>query len=211
VILIAAIFSLSVTSLCAETYRWKDAEGKLHYGAVVPAEYADQPYDVISKSGIVIKHVEPEQTALEVKAKEEIEDNSALIAAEKRQQQSDRLLLVRYRSEEVIHEELAVEIKQLGYDSKLIDQSAASTEAALREQLRQAADRQRANLPITPEQQKNIDKLYSRRAQDKRRRLSLTRREAKTRARFQTDLERYRLLTAKPDTESTDETPADQG
>ena len=212
VILVAAVFSLWVTSLCAETYRWKDAEGKLNYGAVVPAEYADQPYDVISKSGLVIKHVEPEQTPLEVKAEEKIEDNSAaLIAAEKRQQQSDRLLLVRYRSEEVIHEELAVEIKQLGYDYKLIDQSVASTETAIREQLRQAADQQRANLPITPGQQKSIDKLYSRRTQDERRRLSLTRKEALTRARFQEDLDRYRFLTAKPDAENTDEKPADAG
>ena len=28
----------------AETYRWKDKLGELHYGSAVPAEYADQPY-----------------------------------------------------------------------------------------------------------------------------------------------------------------------
>ena len=49
--LIAVIVGLSATSLAAETYRWKDKDGKTHYGAVVPAEYADQPYDVLNNSG----------------------------------------------------------------------------------------------------------------------------------------------------------------
>ena len=56
--LIAVILSLSVTSLAAETYRWKDKDGKTHYGAMVPAEYADQPYDVLNNSGQVIEHIE---------------------------------------------------------------------------------------------------------------------------------------------------------
>ena len=44
--------------LHADTYRWKDKDGKVHYGAVVPAEYADQPYDVLNSAGMVIDHVE---------------------------------------------------------------------------------------------------------------------------------------------------------
>ena len=57
-ILIAGIISLSATSLAADTYRWKDKDGKVHYGAAVPAEYAHQPYDILNSQGMVIEHVE---------------------------------------------------------------------------------------------------------------------------------------------------------
>ena len=73
VTLIAVIISLSATSLAAETYRWKDKDGKTHYGAAVPAEYADQPYDVLNNAGVVIEHVEdttiPEEVRIEKKEK----------------------------------------------------------------------------------------------------------------------------------------------
>ena len=56
--LIAGICCLSVTSVTADTYRWKDKDGKVHYGAAVPAEYAEQPYDVLNSAGVVIDHIE---------------------------------------------------------------------------------------------------------------------------------------------------------
>ena len=72
-ILIAGIISLSVSSLAADTYRWKDKDGKVHYGAAVPAEYAEQPYDILNKAGIVIEHVEDTSVPIEVRVEEEIQ------------------------------------------------------------------------------------------------------------------------------------------
>ncbi len=208
-ILIAGIFSLSVTSLAADTYRWKDKDGKTHYGAAVPAEYADQPYDVLNNAGMVIDHVEDTSVPIEVRAEQKIQERAPLISAEERARQSDRLLVVQYRSEEEILQALELEIAQLGYDTRIINQSYESTNAAFREQIRQAADQQRANQPISPDQQKSIDKLFARRTSDEKKRAVMARREERIRSRYQADLERYRFLTSEVEADS--EEPQDQG
>ena len=219
-ILIAGIISLSVSSLAADTYRWKDKDGKVHYGAAVPAEYAEQPYDILNKAGIVIEHVEDTSVPIEVRVEEEIQGRKPLISEEERRRQSDRLLVIQYRSEEEINNARDLQIDQLGYDSKIINQSYASTNNAVRDQIRQAADQQRANQQISEDQQKGIEKLYARLARDEQKRSRMEQREKRIRDRFQADLERYRILTSDADTDEdrgtdegrgTDEEQVDPG
>jgi len=195
-ILIAGIISLSVSSLAADTYRWKDKDGKVHYGAAVPAEYAEQPYDILNKAGMVIEHVEDTSVPIEVRVEEEIKERQPLISDEERLRQTDRLLVIQYRSEEEIENARDLQIDQLGYDSKIINQSYDSTNNAVRDQIRQAADQQRANQQISEDQQKGIDKLYARLARDEQKRARMENREKRIRDRFQADLERYRFLTS---------------
>ena len=208
VILIIAIFSFSAMSLSADTYRWKDKEGKVHYGAMVPAEYADQPYDILNSAGMVIEHIEDTSIPMEVIAEKKVIERAPLISEEVRQQQSDGLLVIQYSSEEDIIKGLELEISQLGHDTRLIDQSYESTSTAIRDQIRQAADRQRAGQEISKEQQESIARLYSRRARDVQRKSALVTREVRIRARFQKDLERYRILTSGD--KETGEEPSDQ-
>ena len=208
-ILIAGVLGLTVTSVAAESYRWKDKDGKVHYGAVVPAEYADQPYDILNNAGMVIERVEDTSVPVEVIAEKKIMKREPLISNEERQIQSDRLLVIQYRSEEDITTALELQLAQLTYDAKIINQSYDSTNTAIRDQIRQAADMQRANRVISAEQQAGIDKLYARRAKDEQRRSAMDRRENRIRGRFQKDLERYRLLTSEPS--EPDEAPTDQG
>ena len=207
--LIAGIFCLSVTSVSAETYRWKDKDGKVHYGASVPAEYADQPYDVLNSAGIVIDHIEDTSIPLEVIVEEKIKERAPLISDEERRRQSDRLLVIQYRSEEDILATLELQIAQLGYDSRLIRQSYDSANTAIRDQVKQAADQQRANLPISAEQQQGIDSLYARRARDETKLAALSKRENRIRDRFQADIERFRFLTTEQ--ENADGEQEDQG
>lgn len=207
VILIIAIFSFSAMSLSADTYRWKDKEGKVHYGAMVPAEYADQPYDILNSAGMVIEHVEDTSIPMEVIAKKKVIERAPLISDEVRQQQSDGLLVIQYSSEEDIIKGLELEISQLGYDTRLIDQSYESTSTAIRDQIRQAADRQRAGQEISKKQQESIARLYSRRNMDVKRKAAIATRETRIRARFQSHLERYRILTSGD--KEADEEPAD--
>ena len=203
-ILVAGILTLCVTAVIADTYRWKDKDGKVHYGAVVPAEYADQPYDVLNSAGMVIDHIEDTSVPLEVLAAEKIQGRQPLISDEERRRQSDNLLVIQYSSEDEIKQALELEIAQLGYDSKIINQSFESTNSALRDQIKQAADRQRANQKISEDQQENIDKLYIRREQDGKRQQAMKNRENRIRERFQTDLERYQLLTSETEDISED-------
>ena len=200
---------LSITSARAETYRWKDENGKVHYGAMVPSEYADQPYDVLNNAGVVIEHVEKSTIPLEVKVEEEIKGKQPLISDEERQRQTDRLLVIQYKSEEEIQTALDLELAQLGNDRKLIGQSQASTATTLREQISMAANRQRANLEISAEQHAMIDKLYIRRENDEQKLLAVKRREDRIRDRFQAKVERYRHLTSK--NRAIDEAQTDQG
>ena len=213
-IIVAACLCLTVTSALADTYRWKDKDGKVHYGAAVPAEYAEQPYDVLNDAGMVIEHVEDTSIPLEVQVEKEIQSRKPLISDEERQRQSDRLLVIQYRSEEEISNALEMQIAQLGYDSRIINQSYASTNNAIRDQIRQAADQQRANQQISEDQKKGIEKLYARRARDEKKRAKMDQRENRIRARFQAYLERYRILTAdaqSDEEQDTDEEQADPG
>jgi hypothetical protein len=207
-IVVAGCLCLTLTSVFADTYRWKDKDGKVHYGAAVPAEYADQPYDVLNDAGIVIDHIEDTSVPMEVRAEQKIIAKRApLISEEERQRQTDRLLVIQYNSEEDINGALKLEIAQLGYDSRLIHQSYDSTTTAIRDQVRQAANQQRANRPIGAAQQKGIDKLYARRNQDEKKLAALSRREDRIRARYQASLDRYRFLTSEKkdgDTEQLD-------
>jgi hypothetical protein len=209
-ILIAGIICLSATSVVAESYRWKDKDGKIHYGAAVPAEYRDQPYDILNSAGVVIEHVEDTTVPQEVRAEEKIKKARApLISEETRRIQSDKLLVIRYSSEEEILQAQELEISQLGYDTKVINQSYEATTAAIRSQISQAADQQRAGQQISPETQKKIDQLYARQTEDEKRRQVMANRETQIRLRYQAEIERYRFLTT--ENEETDQAPTDQG
>ncbi len=196
-LLAAVVLLLSVTPLAAETYRWKDKDGKTHYGEAVPAEYADQPYDVLNNQGIVIRHVEDTTAsvdALEEESKKK--EREPLISAEERQVQTDRLLVIRYSSEEEITKALDLELAQLSYDTKVITQSLESTKEAIRSQISQAADQQRAGQQISAEQQQEIEQLYARRAGDEKQQDAMQARQERIRARYTAELERYRFLTS---------------
>jgi len=210
-ILISVVLCLAATSLAAETYRWKDKDGKTHYGAAVPAEYADQPYDVLNDAGMIIDRVE--DTSIPIEIREEVKkiakERAPLISQEERERAYDRLLVIQYRSEEEIEEALDIQLAQLGYDKTIIEQSYVSTTAAIRDHIRQAANRQRANQPIPDEQQQAIDQLYARLASDSEKQVAMNKRENQIRERFLKQLERYRILTSKNQQESEGQT--DQG
>jgi len=215
IVLLAGGIFLLASSVSADTYRWKDKDGNTHYGAAVPAEYADQPYDVLNNAGMVIDHIEDTREPLEVRAERIVKERKPLISDEERQRQSDRLLVIQYSSEEAILKALELEIAQLGYDSKIIHQSFDNTKVAIKDQVRVAADQQRSGKPIIEKQQKEIDKLYRRLARDEKRIAALDNRETRIRARFQSDLDRYIKLTTKDqasEEESADESrQMDQG
>jgi hypothetical protein len=208
-VLLAVLLCLSVTSLLADTYRWKDKDGKPHYGSAVPAEYANQPYDVLNNAGIVIDRVEDTTVPMDVREEIKNEERKPLISLEERLRQYDRLLVIQYRSEGEITQALDFELAQLGYDKRIIEQSRDSTATAIRDQIRQAADQQRAGQTIGADRHKTIEKLYARQRVDQQKHLAMSNREAKIRSRFKKDLERYLFLTLK--NRAGNEIQTDQG
>ena len=186
---------LCVASVSAVTSRWKDKDGNTPYSTAIPTQYSAHPSDVLNAAGMVIERVEDTSVPQEVRTERKSSERAPLISAEERQRQSDHLLVIQYRSEEDIQHALVLEIAQLGYDSKIFHQSFDSAVTAIRAQVRLAAEKQRAGMQINAKQQKQIDRLYRRIARDEQRISALDRREAKIRARFKSDLDRYRQLT----------------
>ena len=213
VLFLATGLLVSAVTASAESYRWKDKDGNTHYGAAVPAEYANMPYDVLNNSGLVIRHVEDSREPLEEVVEEVIKEKSPLIPDFERRQQQDRLLVIQYDSEEAISKALELELAQVGNDSMLVNKSYDSTRTAIRGHVRQAADQQRSGRVISEEQNKEINKLYSRLISDEKKLASLVRREKRVHTRFTTDLENYRrvLSEEKKKQEETKPSEQDQG
>jgi hypothetical protein len=180
----------------ADTYRWRDRDGKLHFGESVPAEYADRPYDIINKAGLVIKHVEPGDELKQKAEKKKEKKRKPLISAEERQRQADRYLLLQYQTEEDIDKEMKLELSQMDYDVKITQQSLDSTRTAIEGQIRILADQQRAGQPVSEAQQQKVDKLYRRLSSDRFKMARLDERAEEVRARFKQDRERFRYLTS---------------
>lgn len=197
IIVIAIGLLLPAVSLSADTYRWKDRDGKVHYGAVVPPEYAGQPYDTLNEDGIVIEKVKPTTDVQALTTEQETGVISPSSVDQERRHQADRLLLVQYQSEAEITTALELEITHFGYDTKLINLSFDATNSTITEFIRNAADQQRAGQPIRPEQQKEITRLYRHLNRDKNRLANIEQRKTLVRARFQADLKRYRELKLK--------------
>lgn len=192
VLLVALLITIPVW---AETYRWTDKDGKVHFGSSVPAEYADLPYDVISKSGLVLRRVEPLKQPPEVmeaaRKKEEKKNKDS------RQEQSDRLLLIQYQSEAEIHKARQLELDQVGYNSRLIKQSYANTNAAIIDKVRLAADQQRAGMEVSDAQTAEFKRLYRALEIDKNKLSAMGSREDQVNAQFAAVLLRYQKLVEK--------------
>ena len=204
-----ALFTLTLAGLLAapaalaETYRWTDEDGEVHYGKSLPPDRADKPYDILNDAGIVIERVtDPRKRELPKDESDRNAERERLRreeaerrVVEDRRRQADRLLVLKYHSEEELLDAMQVEINQLGYDQRLLDQSRDSLMTSLAGLVREAADRQRAGMELPPEQAAEIRDTRRRLEQNRNRLVALEDRETRIRAMFEGELARYRLLT----------------
>ena len=192
IVLIAALFLIPVAS-AENVYRWVDENGEIHFSRTLPPEYADKPYQVLNQAGVVIERIDDPlaKPAPIKKGKKELEP---LFTEQEVRIRSDRLLVLRYHSEEDILDAMELEVAQLGYDTRIIGQAHNSVMTALSGQVHKVANRQRAGLPKEPELEKNINSLRQRLRNGERSLAALSLREDKIRTSFVQDLERYRFL-----------------
>jgi hypothetical protein len=197
-VLLALGLVYGAPAVAEDVYRWVDEDGKVHYGRTLPPEYANKPYDILNAQGVVIERVTdplarqkaPKDEKGKVVVQEEPDEGDDDLL------QSDQLLVLRYHSIEEIEEAMEVEVAQLKYDTLLINQSRASAMTALVGQVRSAANRQRAGLPVEAETENDINSLRQSIRRSERSLAALQEREEKIRASFLGHLERYRYLQA---------------
>jgi hypothetical protein len=207
-IVAAAIAAAShpAPAAAAEVYRWVDENGEVHYSESLPPDYQDRGHDVLNRDGLVIEEdqsltPEPPPEVPPENAPQELPRDAsglprpkALYSEAEMQQRMDTFLMLRYDSEQEIIDAMNVEIKQLNYDRRLLEGSRTSTESAYRGQVRVAAERQRAGLPVEAETAREIRKLRKSLATNSASLAGLQQREDSIRSDFEKQLERYREL-----------------
>ncbi len=94
-----------------KVYRWTDAQGIVHYGDSIPAEFAEYPKEVLNERGITVGNLEGKKTDEELAA-EKIA-NEQQVKREK-QQRADQALLATYLTvaEILLHRDRRIELFQ---------------------------------------------------------------------------------------------------
>ena len=213
--LLAAAFSpTGAEAQDQKVYRWVDEDGNVHYTESLPPDHKDSGHDVLNDRGIVLdedmkltpEREEETRSEEQIKAEEAGElprDSSGLprpkplYTEQEKQQRMDNFLMLRYESEQEIVDAMNVEIKQLNYDRRLLEGSRESMNDAYRGQIRVAADKQRAGVPIQGDVSAEIADLQSKLVTNARSIAKLDQREQQIRQKFQEELDRYRFLVEK--------------
>ncbi len=194
-LLIAASFASAPATAQGTRYKWRDAEGNLHYSDALPADAGKLGYDVVNAHGIVVRRVEPaktpEQRAVAKAAAERERASRDEAAARVRK---DEQLLAAYPTEQEL---LLAQQQQL----QLLQQNIESARSALQnqernlaEQLGHAADVERDGKPIP---QRMADQISAVRKQIEAQHSLIERRQAeleKARVDFASELDHYRSL-----------------
>jgi len=92
-------------------YKWTDAEGLVHYGDSIPAEYAELPKEVVNDHGVTVGNLAGKKTEEQLAA-EKLEQERRV--AQELQRRADQALLATYLSVDEIemHRDRRVELFQ---------------------------------------------------------------------------------------------------
>lgn len=178
-------------------YKWRDAEGNLHYSDALPPNANAIGYDVVNAQGIVIRRVEPAKSA-EEKAiakgqadKERAAKDEAAIRLRKDQQ-----LLAAYPNEAELQQAQTQQLELLQQNIRNADNALQNQERSLAEQLGQAADLEREGKPVPP---RIADQISATRVQIEAQHRIVDRRNAeleKAKTDFAAELAHYRTLSS---------------
>lgn len=176
-------------------YKWRDAQGNLHYSDSLPPEAVRFGYEVINPRGIVVRRVERARTEEELAAdRREAAALAAVREREAEQQRADTQLLAGYPSEQDLIRTQRQKLELLMQHVQSAQVSLRSQERGLADQLERAAEVERSGKTLNARQQEELD--AQRKLVDRQRQL-VERRQAEhdqAEQRFVAELDRYREL-----------------
>ena len=190
--------------LSARTYRWTDADGKVHYSDRLPPEHIKGARSHLDDQGLETKRVEAAKTKEELAREAELKQ---LRAAEKRlieeQREKDLVLVRTFRNEDDIM--MARDGKLVSIDTSiLIDRSNINRlKLKLAEMQKNAADTERQGRKVSPNYLKEIE---STRKTLKEAHANIIRKEQHKeliREKHNADLQRFRVLKHLRDPENS--------
>lgn len=179
-------------------FKWRDAQGNLHYSDVLPTDASRYGYEVVSPQGLIVKHVERARTPAEIAA---AKASATRVQAERTHAdalaRADAQLLSGYPEESDLKRAQQQKIELLDQQVNAAQISLRSQEQTLADLLSRAADAERGDKKL-PEAQAR--QLASMRKQVDDQRMTVVRRESERQAadeKFEIETLRYRALKAK--------------
>ncbi|HQV72538.1 MAG TPA: DUF4124 domain-containing protein [Dokdonella sp.] len=197
-ILLASSVVISAFAAGNVRYKWRDADGNLHYSDSLPADANVYGYDIVSAQGIVVKHVPAAMTPDQRAAAriEAAEVRSAKDEAE-RQNREDQQLLAANPTEADLLNSQKQQIEMIDLSIKSLDTGLQSLDRNLTDLLGRAADLERDNMAVPARLTAQIadvrSKINAQHTQMERRQAERER----TAQGFAEELDRYRALRDK--------------
>ena len=197
-ILLASSVVISAFAAGNVRYKWRDADGNLHYSDSLPADANVYGYDIVSAQGIVVKHVPAAMTPDQRAAAriEAAEVRSAKDEAE-RQNREDQQLLAANPTEADLLNSQKQQIEIIDLSIKSLDTGLQSLDRNLTDLLGRAADLERDNMAVPARLTAQIadvrSKINAQHTQMERRQAERER----TAQGFAEELDRYRALRDK--------------
>jgi hypothetical protein len=200
ILLVAVGLTVSACAFASEhnRYKWKDAEGNLHYDDSLPDAALQFGYDVVNKNGMVVKHVDRARSPQEQEADKLA---AAKLAAEKKdaeeQIQHDQQILAAYPNEQDLARNQQGQLDSLDQEVHATQLSLDSQEKSLAEMLGRAADLERSGKPVPPALSKQIEAQRGVVAKQKDYIAAKHKERVDTLQHFSDELAHYRELRAK--------------
>lgn len=159
-LLLASTLALSALAAGNVRYKWRDAEGNLHYSDSLPAEAGVYGYDVINAQGVLVKRVEPAMTAEErAIAKTAADAERARKDAAERQSRDDQQLLAANPTEADLRKTQAQQTEMIDLQIKSVQTGLQSLERSLTDLLGRAADLERSETAVPEKLSSQISEL----------------------------------------------------
>ncbi len=179
-------------------YKWKDAQGNVHFDDALPNEALQYGYDVVNPHGLVIKHVGAPKTAAEQKADDEAAAHKAADKhATEQQAKSDQQILAAYPAETDLVQTQQAQLDMLDQNINATQISLDSQEKSLTAMLSHAADLDRTGKPVPTTLQSQIESLRRNVEQQKAYIVEKQQEKAGLAQKFADALAHYRELRAK--------------
>ena len=193
----------ATTALAAEKqperYRWKDAQGVVHFDDVLSDAAIQAGYDVVSGSGMKLRHVAAPKTAEQQKADDLAEaqkKKSEKAVAD--QAQEDAQMLAAYPTEQEFSDAHHAQLAMIDQYIQSTQISLQSQEKSLTDMLSHAADLERTGKPIPATLSQQIESLRANIEKQKAYIVAKQQEKIDSAAKFESSLAHYRAVRGKP-------------
>jgi hypothetical protein len=198
-----ALFAFAATTALAvdkshQRYRWTDAQGVVHFDDVLSDAAIQTGYDIVSGSGMKIRHVAPPRTAEQQKADDKAEaQKKAAEKAAAAQAQEDTQMLAAYPTEQTLSDAHNAQLGMIDQYIQSTQISLQSQEKSLTDMLSHAADLERSGKPIPATLRQQIESLRANVEKQKAYITAKQQEKVDSTAKFETELAHYREIRAK--------------